>query len=228
MPLVSAPCSDLVAALEEIRNYTTANPALRACHHFSFDFRLGAFDRATFIIMGLNPGETPDDYGVAPGPAEESSLVDYRQGVDSPSRRRWFRTCREIVGGDSVTLSELFFWSSPDLRILQARLGPLARSPHAAFCRDLNQRLIAAHQPAAVVLPGLSLIPLAAALYGLTLVTTLHDAKGRLIVHCEQNGLPWIFTRHWSGARGFTRESRETISAYLRALPMRRAREAVG
>ena len=142
---------DLRTEVERIRAYTALHAALRACHHFCFDFRLGAFHRATYIVMGLNPGETDDDRAIAGGPHEESSLVDYRAGRDSASRARWFNTCRNILSTDQIALSELCFWSSANLPALVERIGPLEGSPHMAFCRELNERLIAFHRPRAIV-----------------------------------------------------------------------------
>lgn len=209
----------LAAEIDEIRAYTKAHDELRACHHFCFDFRLGAFERAQYVVMGVNPGETRDDLAVAPGPQEESSLHDYRAGVDSRSRQRWFDTCIKVVGSDQIALSELFFWSSPNVPALVERIGPLKSSPHGDFCRRLNERLIAFHQPKAIVLPGLGLLPLATSLYGLWHVGQTSSARGRrLIEHYERDGVPWIFTPHWSGSFGFSCEDRAQIADYLTRL----------
>lgn len=141
------------AEIKEIRAYTAAHDKLAACHQFCFDFRLGGFERAMFVVMGLNPGETSDDLATASGPVEESSLVDYRDGKDSRSRRRWFRKCMRMLGSDQIALSELCFWSSPDETTLIERIGPLELSPHLVFCRELNEKLVNFHKPTAVVLP---------------------------------------------------------------------------
>lgn len=209
----------LTAEIEAIRDYTARHRELAACHHFCFDFRLGNFERADWLVMGMNPGETKDDRDTAPGPAEESSLVDYRDGEDSRSRARWFGTCRKVLASDRVTLSELCFWSSPNITALIARIGRLKRSPHLVFCRDLNQRLISFHQPKAVVLPGLGLMRLTADLYGLTHRNSKPDSRGRrLIEHYERDGVPWVFTKHWSGSFGFSDADREEIRTYLAQL----------
>lgn len=210
---------DLAHEIAEIRQYTKDHPVLADCHHFCFDFRLGDFDRADFIVMGLNPGETDDDRAAARGPVEESSLVDYRAGQDSASRARWFKTCRTVLRSESIALTELCFWSSPNISALEARIGPLASSPHLRFCRKLNERLISFHKPAAVVLPGLGLMPLTAKLYDLKFVSALPDDKGRrLIEHYERDGVPWVFTKHWSGSFGFTNGNKEQIADYLHEL----------
>jgi hypothetical protein len=209
--------SGLAAEIEAVRAYTAADPKLRACHHFSYDFRLGAFERAEYVVMGVNPGETDDDLRTEPGPTEESSLFDYRGGVDSQSRRRWFNACRRTLRTDRLALTELVFWSSPDVNALRARLGDLG--PYLGWCRELNQRLLEHHRPRAVVLPGFSFLRETVELYGLKPVASVPDALGRrLIEHMTRDGQPWVFTKHWSGARGFTREDRERIADHLAAL----------
>ena len=211
--------SELTEQVQCIRSYTAAHPELAACHHFCFDFRLGAFTRAEFVVLGLNPGETDDDRAAAPAPAEESSLVDYRDGRDSKSRARWFDTCRRIVGSDRISLTELCFWSSPTIGALEARIGPLARSPHLRFCQALNDELIDFHQPQAVVLPGLGLHKLVQSLYALEHVRSVPGRQGRsFIEHYERGGRPWVFTRHWSGSFGFSNEDKDGIGRYLRSL----------
>lgn len=209
--------SGLVAEIERIRDFTRADPKLSSCHHFSFDFRLGKGDRAEFVVFGLNPGETRDDLQFEPGPTEESSLFDYRRGVDSRSRAHWLKTCRDILETDSIALTELIFWSSPTIPVLKARLGDL--KPYAEWCRPLNEALFAYHQPRAIVAPGLGLLPLTAETYGLRHVETVRNAEGkRLIEHWTRDDRPWVLTKHWTGAFGFSCEEKKKITDYVRAL----------
>jgi hypothetical protein len=210
----------LAAEIVAIRNYTNAHPHLGGCHHFSFDFRLGKSERAGFIVMGMNPGETQDDRDFAPAPCEESSLVDYRQGIDSRARARWFSTCRMMLGTDEIALTEVCFWSSPTFTEFVTRAGPEHLAAHLAFCRAQNERLIAYHQPRAVALPGLSLIQTVASLYGLTHVETIRfGPQGpRLVEAYVRDGTPWVFTKHWSGARGFSTGQKRIVRDYLRTV----------
>jgi hypothetical protein len=188
-------------------------------HHLSFDFRLGSFERADCIVMGMNPGETADDRSFEGFGLEESSEHDYRAGKDSPSRHRWFETCRRMTGSSRISLSELVFWSSPTFGDFARKVGPTALDRHLKFCWVMNEALVGYHQPKAVILPGLGLIGRAKGLYELEFVSSTADDRGRrLIEHYQRDGVPWIFTKHWSGSFGFSNSDREAIRKYIQQI----------
>lgn len=205
------------STIERIRKYTQENSELLAAHHFLFDLRLNPAG-VDYCVMGINPGETDDEKSGCPGPTEETSLFDFHaQYGRGPSSTRWLANINFFLNTDRVVLGEYFFWSSANAEAEFAeRFGPLRLSPHLKFCRDMNLELIENYKPKAVISPGLGMARIASNLYGLELVASEKSANGNnLIFHYSDGKRPWIFTKHWTGARGFSKPQRDQVQSYI-------------
>ena len=167
--------------------------------------------------MGVNPGETAHDWTVAPQPTEETSRYDFHdQAGSGRSAIRWSKAARFFLDDADYVLAELFFWSSYDSRQFVERFGPMAKSPHLRFCTELNRDLIAAYRPKAVVLPGLSHMSLVKAEYGLTAVSSVGEGNTRIAEVMTDGHRPWVFTKHWTAAFGFSNAQREAARQAIR------------
>lgn len=208
----------LRANIERLAAYTAEYAELRAAHHFLYDLKFPKVGTPRFVVMGVNPGETEGDWRIAPEPTEETSRYDFHDEVGSGrSAIRWSSAARYFLDDADYVLAELFFWSSYDSRVFTERFGPLAKSPHLPICVEMNRELIEAYQPKAVVLPGLTHAPLVRDLYGLSTVeAVVHDGK-RIAECCTDGTRPWVFTKHWTAAFGFSRRQREIAREAIRA-----------
>jgi len=209
----------LDAAIQKIRDYTRAHPDLQVAHHFLFDLPLDRrAGRPEVVVMGINPGEVESQWRAAPDPTEETWNYDFHQNIErSRSSRNWYNNAMFFSGGRPVVLSELFFWSSSDQKEFEKRYGPLWRSPHLNFCVSLNKLLIEEYNPEMVVSPGLSQAEDAAKAFGLGFIRTFSSQGKRLVEHYHDRKRPWFFTRHWSGAFGFSTAQKNAIREYLQA-----------
>jgi hypothetical protein len=207
----------LISNIERIAQYTTEHPELRAAHHFLYDLRHPRDGRPEYVVMGVNPGETAYDWRIAPTPTEETSRFDFHveQG-GGRSAIRWSKAARYFLDDADYVLAELFFWSSHDSRAFSERFGPLAKSKHLAFCVEMNRDLIAAYDPKAVILPGLTHLPLVAKLYDLQPVSMVGDGATRVAEHYTDGQRPWVFTKHWTAAFGFSMAQREAARGCIR------------
>ena len=108
--------------------------------------------------MGINPGESPRFCDRYPGPTEETSRFDWIETAGfSRAGIPWSERCNFYLDGAPYVMTEMFLWSSRNLRELESRLRePLVRSHHLPFCREVNLELIGAHRPRAVIVVGLS------------------------------------------------------------------------
>ena len=217
---------DLEELLDDVRRYGSKHSELRAAHHFLFSLPHPCSLNTTqvdFLVMGINPGETAACRAIAKGEGnEESFLEDYQQrGSDyTPGRRRWFARVQRILPGAACVFSELFFWSTPSTSDLKKRYGPLHKNKHLDFCRDANLRLLDLLRPRVVVFPGLTAIPVVVNKYSLSVMRNppirCKRTSHRLVEHfADGAGRDWIFTKHWSGGRGFSREQEEVIKDYI-------------
>ena len=211
--LGAASTSKLTANIERIAAYTAQHPELRQAHHFLYDLRSPPDGRPEFVIMGINPGETAWDWEHYPQPTEETSRYDFhhRAEKDGDSALRWGKLCRFYLDGADYVLAEVFFWSSRDMSEFKERYGPLVASLHLPFCREMNLDIISAYQPKAVILPGLQSSTLCASLYGLRHVESIRHEGARVVEAFSDGTRPWLFTKHWSGAFGFTQTQRERV-----------------
>lgn len=96
------------------------------------------------------------------------------------------------------------------------RFGPITRSPHLEFCREMNLAVIEAYQPKAVILPGIATDKLCANLYGLRRVETVYEGATRVVEVYSDGRRPWLFTKHWTGSFGLTKSQREKIRDTIR------------
>lgn len=203
--------ADIEAAHEAINARWKADANLTACRGYVFNLAYtngiagNAVGPVDAIIMGMNPGEDP---------TRES-------GVSPASEGNWERLCQsfaDAVGGRWAT-SEMFFWSSHDLKVLKERVGDF--EPHLQFCADLNRTMIAYHRPKLVFQPGLGWAADAAKLYQLEHVATIKSPRrrGRLIEHYRMpDGTPWLATAHWTASFGFSGEDKNDIKSYAATL----------
>lgn len=176
--------------------------------------------------MGVNPGETAYDWTIAPEPTEETSRYDFHMDRGGGrSAIRWSKAASYFLDGSDYVLTELFFWSSYDGRTFRERFGPLAKSEHLSFCVEMNRHLIEAYAPRAVVLPGLTHMPLVKDAYGLTHLETLSDEVTRVVEVLSDGQRPWVFTKHWTAAFGFSKSQRELARGAIRAAADRNAGE---
>ena len=94
------------------------------------------------------------------------------------------------------------------------RFGRFRDSPHLEFCAELNLDLINHYNPKAVVSVGITYCELAARLYSLNVIEEVKVDGRRVLIHCRDRQRPWIFTKHWSGARP-SRKERELMKDYI-------------
>jgi len=200
----------LTKNIELISAYTAQHPELKAAHHFLYDLRRPRDGKPDFVVMGVNPGETTHDWTIAPEPTEETSRFDFHVGHEHvPSAKKWASSVQYFLGDADYVLAELFFWSSYDSRAFTERFGPMSKSKHLPFCVEMNKDLIEAYAPKAVVLPGLGNLPLVRDLYGLQAVKQVKDGNVRVAEHYSDGQRPWVFTKHWTAAFGFSQKQRE-------------------
>ena len=135
------------ANIQKIREYTQQHKELREAHHFLYGLPLNeSYSHIDFVVMGVNPDETPRDWKIESTPTEVTSEHDFRAKHGSgSSRRRWQRNVNYFLGTTNVVLTECFFWSSRNVKEFHKRYGTLGKSPHLQFCTSLNKQLIAAH-----------------------------------------------------------------------------------
>ena len=101
--------------LEKIRKFSKENPELLKSHHFLFNCPLDKeFDKAEALVIGINPGESYDDWNFQDNlPTEESNEFDFHEEMGHErTEMRWSRLCKEYLGTNKIVLSEFFFWSS--------------------------------------------------------------------------------------------------------------------
>ncbi|MBX7135381.1 MAG: hypothetical protein K1X67_22150 [Fimbriimonadaceae bacterium] len=210
--------SVLASNIERLADYTASHPELRAAHHFLYDLRCPPKGQPKFVVMGINPGETPNDWLLSPTPTEETSRYDFHvEAGPGRSAIRWSKAAQFFLDGADYVLAEIFFWSSRDGRHFRERFGELKSSPHLPMCTAMNKDLIEAYAPRAVIVPGIGSARLCQSLYGVNHLGGLASTKGRLVEHFTDGRRPWIFTKHWTGSFGLSNEQRVQIRDYIRA-----------
>jgi hypothetical protein len=208
-------------ALREIRNRSARFPELASSHHFTFDRHLP--DNTTIpelAVVGINPGLSTAEINTRREDRplvchEESSQHDFRRGSIPHNTKQWFRNIRDFCGTQSVTTTEFFFWSSRNAgNDFTHRFGSkLGKSKHLPFCRDMNQVLIKHYPIKLIVSPGLGSIKFARRLYGMEPVDCIRcpETNHRLVERFRCDGRTWLFTKHWTGARGFSNAQRNIV-----------------
>jgi hypothetical protein len=203
--------------IERIAAYTAQYPELAKAHHFLYDLKHPQTGCPEYVVMGVNPGETENDWVIAPQPTEETSRYDFHNELGrGRSAIRWTKAARFFLDNANYVLAELFFWSSYDSRVFTERFGPLRKSPHLPFCCEMNRELIDAYQPRAVVLPGLTHSKAVAEWYRLSQVEVITDASSRVAEVWTDGYRPWVFTKHWTAAFGFSLAQRELARDTIR------------
>jgi hypothetical protein len=81
----------------------------------------------------------------------------------------------------------------------------------------MNKVLITEYNPTMVISPGLSQAESAAKPFGLKFTRTFSSQGKRLVEHYHDSKRCWFFTRHWSGAFGFSTAQKNAIKEYLQA-----------
>lgn len=215
----------LVDLAEIVEDYDRNNPDLQSSHHFVFACPLPRdSDTFDYVVMGLNPGEQVWNWEQCNERTSETAKHDWILNLASfPRAQKWRKDIAKFCGGRPVLMSELFFWSSQNAGLaFYQRFGTsIEDSPHLRFCTDMNLKMLEVARPKAVILPGLSLSRQFAQVYGLTEVphkALLADNGHSLVKYYEGHGLPWVFTKHWSGAFGFSATQRTQVQAYISEL----------
>lgn len=207
--------------LDEIRNYQRLYPELLKCHHFVAALPLEtAVTSFEAMVIGLNPGEQENNWDIHPGPTEETIEYDWLDqiGARTPQSNRWRKSAEFFCGSRQIIFTDFFFWSTNNSgAAFSERFGcRFQDSPHLDFCRDINLRLASLVAPKIVVVPGIGHAEFFSRLYGLRLVRSERWSNGhRLIEHYQRENVPWIFTKHWGGAFGFTQDQRERVRQYI-------------
>lgn len=210
----------LTAEISEIAQYTSRYVELQQAHHWLFDLKTPVGGSPEVAVVGVNPGECHGDWEICPHPTEETSRYDFHEVYGSGRASiSWTRHCNYYLGGRPFVQTELFFWSSSNTKQLQERYGPLRTSPHLVFCRDMNSRLFNAYTVKAVICTGINNDVLCQNLYGLGPLRQTLAVDGTRVAKLYHDGLrPWLFTKHWTGAFGFTRTQREHVKNAIELL----------
>ena len=194
----------------DIEEYTKLYPELASADHIVFNEIHPEGTSPVFVVMGINPGEK----GVTPRNMEINTENADRQAVKPTP---WVNKINYYVGNRPFVMTELFFWSSRNLTQFRERFGVLENSPHLEFCTQKNKKLIRFHKPRAVICPGLGLIPPCKKHFDLELVQTRRRGDGARVceLYKSEDGVPWVFTMHWTGARGFTNQDKLLIKEMI-------------
>src|SRR5262249_48305597 len=142
------------------------------------------------------------------------------------SWQRWLANLEFFLGTTNVVLTYCFFWSARNGMEFQKRYGALSwlrNSSHLKFCAILNRELINRYQPKAVIFTGVSHAELVANCYNLQHVNSVSITNNRLIEHYSDGKHPWIFTKHWSGSFGFSKEQRKRTRSYIASVLINRS-----
>ncbi|WP_155841912.1 MULTISPECIES: hypothetical protein [Hyphomonas] len=214
----------------EVLRYTHAFSELKSSHHFLYDFPWDAgdtsFDR---VIFGINPGETKQDWKTCPDSAQPQTRVrnfrdEYQVNRLSTNSVKW-RNCVEYYCGLKGSLqTEFFFWSSPrtNSKFVERFGRPLEEcEDHLKFCMRMNKILLDEVKPKSVIAPGLSSAKFAK-YYSLSFESIIRASNHHRLVELwrDESGLPWLFTKHWTGARFFTKDQKEDIRAAIKAVEL--------
>jgi hypothetical protein len=232
--------SDISESIEKIIRYTKDNEDLMQCHHFLFN---GIYKReerknqnrlntkADVIVMSINPAETKKDYEYeGPTPAQNSNVRDFHEDLPpeniSQSAKKWETKTKvfcEDLFGKYINETAFFFWSSQDIgKKFTETFGYKWKSKecnkHFHFCKERNIELIKYHKPKIVIAPGIGDAEYFSSLYKMKHIDTLVDESNghRLIEHFEMQDTPFVFTKHWTSAFGFSKTQEEIIIDYLR------------
>jgi hypothetical protein len=207
---------------DEILAYTKAHDDLSESHHWLFD--LPPFKDEPFnpkhIVFGINPGEGKDR--LCPTQTEETRFFDFHEeygGQGSREKLKWTKKLFDILETRRIIQTELIFWSTKTVRVLNEKFGPLKRNHHLDFCCKKNKQLIEFHKPDSIICPGLQMLDVTVQAFGLKKIETIKTSNGhRLIEHYDDGKRDWVFAKHFTGARDFTNEQKNVIKSYIQNL----------
>ncbi len=203
--------------LTDIRSYRDNNADLQEAHHFIFCKPIIRNKNAkNLIVMGINPGETTADRISTNGnPSEETFEFDFHEGNRSAASKKWMSNIDFFLPDHNIFLTELFFWSSKDVKHLTERYGKIQpENQHIQFCKEKNLALIDLIRPDAIIFTGITYLKTVASIYNLNLKVELFKNK-RLAVQASSDSCPWVFTRHWSGSFGFSKSDKNEIKNFI-------------
>lgn len=207
---------------DEILAYTKAHDDLSESHHWLFDlppFKDEPFD-PKHIVFGINPGEGKERLCLSQ--TEETRFFDCHEEYSGKGAREkigWTKKLFDILETRRIIQTELIFWSTKTVGVLNERFGPLKRNPHLSFCCEKNRQLIDYHNPESIICPGLGMLEVTVQAFGLNRIDSIKASNGdRLIEHYSDGTRDWVFTKHFSGAFGFTNEQKNAIKSYIHNL----------
>ena len=225
-------------SLKRIRSYTEDNNDLKQCHHFLFNAiykrenRINNLNsRADVIVMSINPAETKKDYEYKGStPTENSNERDFHEHLSpeniSQSAKNWNRKTKifcEDLFGENINETAFFFWSSANkgdkfTKTFGNKWKSKECLKHLNFCKEQNINLIRYHQPKIIIAPGIGDAEYFSKIYEMDHIGTIKDDDNghRLIEHFEIQNIPFVFTKHWTGAYGFSNRQEEIIIDFLR------------
>lgn len=217
--MVNQSLAALGPALDAIvaRQTSPENADLRLAHHFLFALPIEGFNHEKsidFILMGINPGESPESCDIVGGTGhEESFRKDFHVAHNRSTRGRdnWRRKLRQAIPNGNTILTELFFWSAKNEAEFKARFGPIAESRHLAFCNEKNLALIEATKPRAVIFTGFTHTKTVCEQFGLTLISRENCCKcdAKIAERHYDGERDWFFIPHLSASRGLTNKQRQ-------------------
>lgn len=207
---------------DEILAYTKAHDDLSESHQWLFD--LPPFKDELFnpkhIVFAINPGESEKP----PTQTEETRFFDLHEENKRGSREKlaWTRAIARVITSRKIIQTELFFWSTKTVKVLEDRFGPLHKNPHLPFCCEKNRQLINYHKPESIICSGFKMQKVVCAAFGLTekLESVIGSDGHRLIERYSDGKRHWVFTKHFTGARHFTKEDKSTVKSYIDNLPI--------
>lgn len=192
--------------IQEIDLYGKSSERLKLCHHFLYDLPLikSSCDR-NIVLMGFNPGETLKDWESTKFErTEETSRYDFLNVQGLRKNNLWTRRVHEILFGHNVIQTELFFWSSPNVKTLEQRIPDLYTSTELKFCTRKNIELFQFYQPKCIIFTGLSYEKRVSEIFDLEKQGEYFDGTQRVFVeYLDKFQRTWLITKHFTGSFGF-------------------------
>ena len=220
----------LESKIFNISEYTKDHPELLNAHHFTYDLKIKDDQNSNrnYMVIGLNPGEL-GSWETCDGPTEETSLYDFfvENGFNkNRSATNWSENAQYFLGDQgNIITTNFFFWSAPNTNkiVFTERFGyEYHKNPHFDYCKEMNLSLFEYHKPKLIVAPGISMSRMMARKYNLGSIVDqsvnynpINFKTSRLIEHYEYQGIPFIFTKHWTGRWGADANEKRQIKEYL-------------
>jgi hypothetical protein len=206
---------ELTALLTNVRDYDSNSFDLKKSHHFLFGkylFRNKSCHNV--ILMGFNPGETNSDWVKTNGErSEESFQYDFHSSNPTSAAKRWNSAVDYFLPNSNIVSTEFFFWSTPNIKDLVKKYGPIDPSNcHLNFCIDINSQLIKLLKPDLIIFTGISHASIVAKMYELHITETITENNSKIAISAhDKHKNKWIFTKHWTGSFGFSKDQKTII-----------------